>query len=58
MLILTIFIYNFGYILINSIVSDPEICTLANKNLKVFCLLYMIDGVQIELQSVIKALGQ
>lgn len=57
MLILTIFIYNFGYILIDSIVSDPEICTLANQNLKVFCLLYVIDGVQIELQSVIKALG-
>lgn len=57
MLILTIFIYNFGYILIDSIVSDPEICTLANQNLKVFCLIYVIDGVQIELQSVIKALG-
>lgn len=58
MLFLTLLIYNFGYILIESIVTDKEICALAFQNLRVYCIFYIIDGIQVELQSVIKALGQ
>lgn len=45
MIFLTVLVYNFGYILIESIVSDKEICELAFQNLRVYCIFYIIDGI-------------
>ena len=57
MIILIIFVCKYGYILIQSVVQDPCIISKAFQNLKVFCLFYQVDGLQVDLQSVIKALG-